>query len=108
MSDETKPAAVDLVKETPAAPASPAGDSTKTPTLASIPRTFEKIQQEYLRVVQELGQLSWQIKIHEATREGLYAKLQSLGEEASKLPEEKKAPKLAPVPAPPKAGADGT
>lgn len=102
MSDEKKDVSADSAKATPAAPAA-------EPTLAKIPRSLQQIQQEYMKKVQELGNLTWQIEILKNQQQGLYAQLNELGIEASKLPPEApKAPKLASVPTPPKAGGDGT
>ena len=82
------------------------------PTLAAIPRTLEQIQQEYMKTIQELGNITWQREILENQQNGLYAKLNELGIEASKLPKPPPAApapkKLAAVPPPPKAGGDGT
>jgi len=106
MSEETKTPA-------PAPAASPSADSPgAAPTLSSIPRSFEAIQREYNDTARALGHLVWQIKIQESQREGLFAKLNALGEEASKVPPPPPpaptAKKLAAVPPPPKAGSDGT
>lgn len=102
MSEETKEGAAPAASEkaTPAAPAAP--------TLAAIPRSLQQIQQEYMKTVQELGNITWQIEILRNQKQGLYAKLNDLGIEASKLPPPPPAPKLAAVPPPPKAGSDGT
>lgn len=87
--------------------------ATGAPTLAAIPRTLEQIQQEYMKTIQELGNITWQREILENQQNGLYAKLNELGIEASKLPKPPPAApapkKLAAVPPPPKGvGSDGT
>lgn len=98
MSDEKTPAE----KATAPTP-------TAAPTLAAIPRTLQQIQQEYQKATLELGNITWQMEILDNQRQGLFAKLNSLGIEASKLPPPPPvAPKLAAVPPPPKAGGDGT
>ena len=48
------------------------------PTLAAIPRTLEQIQQEYMKTIQELGNITWQREILENQQNGLYAKLNEL------------------------------
>ena len=93
MSDETK---VDQPK-------------ASEPTLSKIPRSLQAIQQEYMKTVQELGNITWQIEILKNQKNGLYARLNDLGIEASKLPPEApKAPALKAVPPAPKGGGDGT
>jgi hypothetical protein len=102
MSDETKTPAPEAGAPTPPA----------APTLAAIPRTFEAIQKEYNDTARALGHLVWQLEIQKSQRSALFAKLNSLGEEASKIPPPPPAAptakKLAAVPPPPKAGSDGT
>ena len=99
MSDETKTPAPEAGAQTPAA----------APTLAEIPRSMEAISKEYNEVARALGHLVWQMEISENQKRSLFARLNALGEEASKLPPE--APKKPAPPklvAAPKAGADGT